>query len=113
MTVDECTIDKDKRCKLIRDTEYFMNVNFTPDFSGSDIQMLAYTNILNQEFEFEGMEKNACKFMQCPISSGNTHNYTFNVLVDKSKPRGTFTVQWRMSQNGENKCCFENKFKII
>lgn len=90
-----------------------MNVNFTPDFDGSDIEVLAFTNIANRDAEFEGMDKNACNFMSCPVSNGVKQNYTFNVEVDRLKPRGTFSVQWRMTQNGQNKCCFENKFKIV
>lgn len=90
-----------------------MNVNFTPDFDGNDIEMLAFTNIANYDAKFEGMDKNACNFMQCPVTSGVNQNYTFNVLVDRTKPSGSFTVQWRMKQNGENRCCFENKFKLV
>lgn len=113
MTVDECVVDRDKNCKLVRGTQYFMNMNFTPDFDGSDIEMLAFTNIVGVDARFEGMDSNACNFMTCPVTNGTNQDYLFNVLVDRLKPRGTFKVQWRMKQNGENKCCFENKFKIV
>lgn len=113
VTVDQCAIDDNGSCKLKRGTQYYMNMNFTPDFDGDDIEMLAFTKIANIDAEFEGMDKNACNFMTCPVVNGTTKDYLFNVLVDRSKPRGTFRVQWRMKQRGVNRCCFENKFKLL
>lgn len=113
MTVDHCTVDRDKACKLVRGTRYDMIMSFTPDFDGSDIEVIAYTKIANTEASFQGMEKDACKLMQCPVANGVPHEYHFYVTMDMLKPRGTFTTQWRMTQNKVNKCCFENKFKIV
>lgn len=90
-----------------------MNVTFTPDFDGSDIEMLAYALIGNEEAAFEGMDKDACKFMNCPVSNSVTQNYIFNVVIDTLKPSGSFPVQWRMMQKGVVKCCFQNSFKIV
>jgi hypothetical protein len=90
-----------------------MTVDFTPDFDGSDIEMLAYALIGNNEYAFEAMNKDACAFMDCPVSNGVNKNYTFNVLIDQLKPSGVYTVQWRMKQKGVVKCCFQNGFKIV
>lgn len=90
-----------------------MNMNFTPDFDGSDIEVVAYALIANREESFSGMDTNACNFMTCPVTNGVKQNYTFNVLVDYKKPYGSYTVQWRMKQRGIVKCCFQNKFRIL
>lgn len=113
MTVDQCHVDRDKNCNLKRGDTYFMNMNFTPDFDGSDIEMLAWTKIASVDTRFEGMEKDACKFMTCPITSGIKQDYLFNLKIKNTFPRGSFKVQWRMSQDGEVKCCFQNLFKLI
>lgn len=113
VTVDQCAVDDNDACKLKRGTKYFMNMNFTPDFEGDEIEVKAFTNIAGIDAEFEGMDSNACNYMTCPIEKGKTINYAFNVLVEKTKPRGTFTVQWRMTQRGVNRCCFGNKFKLL
>jgi len=90
-----------------------MDVKFTPNFEGDNITMLAYALIDNNVIPFEGMNSNACDFMKCPVENGKQQSYVFNVNIALSKPRGIFTTRWLMQQNGEKRCCFMNKFKIL
>lgn len=114
VTVDECAIDKkEKSCKLVRGSTYNMIMSFTPDFDGSDLKVLAYTKVVNEDASLPGMDGDACKLMECPVSSGVPHEYHFNLPISFTLPRGTFRTQWRMTQNDVPRCCFENKFKIV
>ncbi|KAL7025384.1 hypothetical protein ACKWTF_013457 [Chironomus riparius] len=112
VSVDECELDNDK-CELIRGEDYHMDVKFTPNFEGSNITLLAYALIGSDALPFEGMNPNACDFMKCPVQSGKPQSYIFNVNIGVLKPKGIFTTRWLMKQNGENRCCFVNKFKIL
>lgn len=116
-TIDEvkadCAIDRNtKACRLKRGLNYTMDVDFTPDFEGSDVTMLAYALLPLADAEFEGMDDNACNWMKCPVAANTQQRYTFVLSMQKSYPKGTFNVRWLMKKGGEPKCCFTNKFKI-
>lgn len=89
-----------------------MNVNFTPDFEGDDVTMLAYALLPLSDKEFDGMDDNACNWMKCPVVANTQQLYTFNLTMSRTYPRGMFNVRWLMKKAGEPKCCFTNKFKI-
>lgn len=116
-TIDEvkadCAIDRNtKACRLKRGLNYTMDVDFTPDFEGSDVTMLAYALLPLKDAEFEGMDDNACNWMKCPVVPNTQQRYTFVLSMQKSYPKGMFHVRWLMKKGGEPKCCFTNKFKI-
>lgn len=113
VSVGTCAIDKNtKACKLKRGLNYTMNVDFTPDFEGDDVTMLAYALLPGADAEFQGMDDNACHWMQCPVVKNAKQTYIFNLSMKRSYPLGSFNVRWLMKQNGEPKCCFTNRFKI-
>lgn len=113
MSVDECEIDENDNCELVRGQPYRMDMKFTPDFDGSDFKLLAYALINDKALPFDGMNPNACDFMKCPIERGAIQSYVFNVTVGILKPKGSVRTRWLMTQNGENRCCFVNIFKIV
>lgn len=111
--VDLCAIDRlTNACRLKRGSNYTMTVDFTPDFDGDDVTMLAYALLPGADAEFQGMDENACHWMKCPVVKGTQQTYTFALSMRKSYPRGMFNVRWLMKKAGEPKCCFTNKFKI-
>lgn len=111
--VDSCLVDRTtKACRLKRGSNYTMMVNFTPDFEGDDVTMLAYALLPGVDAEFQGMDDNACHWMNCPVVKDIPQAYTFNLSMQKSYPRGSFSVRWLMKKSGQPACCFTNRFKI-
>lgn len=114
VTVNTCALDSSsKACILKRGLNYTMNMEFVPDFDGSDITLLAYALLPGADAEFQGMDENACNWMTCPLVKGARQTYTFNLSMRKSYPSGIFNVRWLMKKDGQPKCCFTNKFKIV
>jgi ML domain len=89
-----------------------MDMEFTPDFEGSDLTLLAYALLPGVDAEFQGMDDNACHWMKCPVEKGVKQTYTFNLFMQPTYPKGLFNVRWLMKKGGANRCCFLNKFKI-
>jgi hypothetical protein len=109
-----------------------MEVDFKPDFEGSDVTLLAYALLPGTDAPFPGMDDNACHWMNCPVVKDTTQTYTFNLTMSRDYPavsfesksrlnsnfipllfQGMFNVRWLMKLAGEPKCCFQNKFKIV
>lgn len=89
-----------------------MDMDFTPDFEGSDLTLLAYALLPGVDAEFQGMDENACHWMTCPVVKGVKQTYTFNLSMGRTYPTGNFNVRWLMKKAGEPVCCFTNRFKI-
>lgn len=87
-------------------------MDFTPEFEGDDITMLAYAQLPGTDKKFEGMDANACRWMQCPVVKSTKQTYAYSLSMNKNYPKGLFNVRWSMKQGDENKCCFIVKFKI-
>lgn len=87
-------------------------MDFTPEFEGEDITLLAYALLPGADAEFVGMNDNACDWMSCPVVKNVKQTYTFQLMIKTSYPKGLFSVRWLMKKAGEPKCCFVNKFKI-
>jgi hypothetical protein len=86
--VDACQIERNtKACILKRGSSYTMNVDFKPDFEGSDVTMLAYALLPGgSDVSFPGMDDNACHWMQCPVMKNMVQTYTFNLTMSKDYP---------------------------
>jgi hypothetical protein len=102
-----------KACKLKRGTNYTMTVDFIPDFEGDDITLLAYALLPLKDVGFDGMDENACHWMNCPVVKGIKQTYTFRLSMSKSYPSGMFNTRWSMKKGGVPTCCFVNKFRIL
>lgn len=109
-----CKIDRvSTACKLKRGVDYTMKVHFTPDFEGSDnITMIAYALLPKYDAKFKDIDEDACKLTPCPIVKNVRNTYTLNLNISPKFPISIVNTRWLMSQNGQPKCCFVNKFKI-
>lgn len=78
-------------CKLRRSENASISVEFTPDFDGDDLTMLAYTTV-PIEAQWPGMDGNACNYMPCPVQSGVSTTYNFAVKLTPQYPRVCFII---------------------
>lgn len=123
VSIDNCDLDNNDACKVMVENDYSIKMKFTPDFSGNNIEMLAFGYNPVQEkwdvFEEMNSKKDACNFMTCPVVNGQTMYYTYNLRLEDRvtyrnlPPIYNTRVQWRMTQNGVNRCCFENKISLV
>lgn len=61
-----------------------------------------------------GMETNACEFTQCPIVSGRSQSYSYNLLLSRSFPTGGYDVKWKLYVEDKNEvCCGIFKIKLL
>lgn len=78
-------------CKLRRNSENAsVSIQFTPDFEGDNITMLAYTTV-PIEAPWPGMDDNACNFMTCPVEKNVSTTYLFGVKLSSELPRVKFS----------------------
>lgn len=98
----ECTIDsvtigggrKDrnsKASKLKRNVNASINVEFTPDFDGNDITMMAYALMPLVEKPFPDMDPNACNHTTCPVVKGVKQTYSFGLKLSTTYPIVSFS----------------------
>lgn len=87
VTIEGCRKDRNsKACKLKRNVKAAINVEFTPDFDGDDISMMAYALMPGIEKAFPEMDGNACNFMKCPVTHGVQQNYTYGLKLAPTYP---------------------------
>jgi len=85
VTLEGCR--KDGRiCKIRRNTEGKLDVDFVPDFEGNDLTMMAYAMLANSEVGFHDMDPDACKFMTCPVVKDTPLQYSFGMRTASSYP---------------------------
>lgn len=75
-------------CKLRRSENASLAINFTPDFDGDDVTLLAYTTV-PVEAPWPGMDKDACKYMSCPLQKNVPVDYNYAVKLTPQYPRVT------------------------
>jgi hypothetical protein len=74
-----------------------MEVDFKPDFEGSDVTLLAYALLPGgTDAPFPGMDDNACHWMNCPVVKDTTQTYTFNLTMSKDYPSVSFKSKSRL-----------------
>ncbi|CRL05089.1 CLUMA_CG018023, isoform A [Clunio marinus] len=113
VTVEGCRKDRNSgACKVKRNVNATIKVEFTPDFDGDDVTMMAYALMPGIEKSFPDMDPDACKFMTCPVVSGTSSTYSFGLKLASAYPLGLFNVRFLMKKGGEAKCCFVTKFRI-
>lgn len=106
-------IDENTGAALIkRSKNYTLEMDFTPEFDGEDITMLAYALLPGKDAKFEGMDSNACNWMKCPVVNGTQQTYSYSLAMKKIYLRGLFNVRWSMKKGDDYKCCFIVKIKI-
>jgi hypothetical protein len=87
VTIDGCRKDRNTGpCKLKRNVNAAINIDFTPDFDGDDITLMAYAMIGSIEKSFPDMDPNACNHMTCPVTNGTKQSYSFGLKLAPSYP---------------------------
>lgn len=87
VTVEGCRKDKNsKACRVKRNVNAGINIEFTPDFDGSDITMMAYALMPGIEKSFPDMNPDACSFTTCPVESGKRQTYSFGLKMAPTYP---------------------------
>lgn len=87
VTVEGCRKDKNsKACKVKRNVNAAININFVPDFSGDDVTLMAYALMPGIEKAFPDMDPNACNFTKCPMEEGVAQTYTYGLKLAASYP---------------------------
>lgn len=112
--ISPCTKDpKTKACILRKGSEYILEMDFTPDFDGSNVNVMAHA-IDYADAPFADMNGDACimNYLKCPITKGERTTYTYNLTLGKMYPPGVHRVKWVVSEDNIPKCCFTNKLKI-
>jgi len=113
VTVEGCRKDRNsKACKVKRNVRAAINIEFTPDFEGENITMMAYALFPGMEKSFPDMDPNACNYTACPVVKGNKQTYTLGMKLSSGYPIGLFNARFLLKQSGEPKCCFLTKFRI-
>lgn len=87
VTVEGCRKDKNsKACRVKRNINAAINIEFTPDFDGSDITMMAYALMPGIEKAFPDMNSDACSFTTCPVENGKRQTYSFGLKLAPTYP---------------------------
>lgn len=87
VTVGGCRKDRNsKACKLKRNVNAAINIEFTPDFDGEDITMMAYALMPGIEKSFPDMDPNACNYTTCPVAKGQKQSYTYGLKLAPTYP---------------------------
>lgn len=85
--VDGCRKDRNsKACKVKRNVLAAINIDFTPDFDGDDITMMAYALLPGASKSFDAMDPNACNFTTCPVVKGTRQTYSFGLKLAPHYP---------------------------
>lgn len=92
MTVEGCRKDRNsKACKVKRNVNAAININFVPDFDGEDITMMAYAVMPMIEKAFPDMDPNACNYTTCPVENGVAQTYSFGLKMAPTYPLVSIT----------------------
>lgn len=89
VTIDGCRKDRNA-CRLKRNVNAAINIDFTPDFEGNDVTLMAYALLGGVEKSFPDMDENACNHMTCPVSNGVKQSYSFGLKLAPSYPLVSF-----------------------
>lgn len=87
VSIEGCRKDRNANaCKLKRNVKAAINIDFTPDFDGDDITMMAYALMPGIEKAFPDMDENACNFTTCPVANGVKQTYSYGLKLAPSYP---------------------------
>ncbi|KAF5301412.1 hypothetical protein FQA39_LY02141 [Lamprigera yunnana] len=107
-TVNEVQIDpcseaaSKKPCKIKRGKPASITIDYTPHFSCD--RLTGEATYLDQLLP--QMETDACKTTTCPVVSGTTQKYTYNLMISRKFPSGIFNVKWTLTgANDDDQCC--------
>ncbi|XP_075233709.1 MD-2-related lipid-recognition protein-like [Lycorma delicatula] len=105
-------VSSNKPCKLTYGKNGSISFDYSADFDAEKANSRAYWDKGVIDLPFQGMNKDACQFTQCPIKAGVKSSYTYGLPITNEYPAGDYLVKWRIWNKEINKqCCF--KIRII
>ncbi|KAM7361498.1 NPC intracellular cholesterol transporter 2-like [Cochliomyia hominivorax] len=115
VNVDPCTKDSaNAACKLRRRKPTKMDFTFTPNFDADSLEAsLVWLKDGGNELPLITMDKDACKYTQCPVKSGESQNYAVNIPIESKFPLGTYNIKWNFKAPSGKQCCFIHEIKLI
>ncbi|XP_049841384.1 MD-2-related lipid-recognition protein-like [Schistocerca gregaria] len=116
VTVNPCReAAQNKPCRLAKGRSAGISFTYTPDESADELVSVASWKGPLMNAKFEGMDTDACHFTSCPVTGGQTSNYTFNLTLGRRIPTREYDVMWKLWNKGEERkfeCCFLITIKI-
>ncbi|RZC40442.1 E1 DerP2 DerF2 domain containing protein [Asbolus verrucosus] len=113
--VEPCKEAKSKKpCKVRSGTNASIEFDYIPHFDSDRMINQAYSATLI-DLPLIGMDRDGCKFTQCPVKSGEASTYKNTLYMSPAFPLLNYNVKWRVwDANHDTKgCCFTFKIKLV
>lgn len=87
-TVREVRIDPclKEPCKVKRGKDVTISFDFTPTFEAATLENDVYWASPEGDLPWEGLVKNACDFVPCPLKKDAENTFSYLLTVDKLAP---------------------------
>ncbi|XP_017079562.1 MD-2-related lipid-recognition protein-like [Drosophila eugracilis] len=125
-SVDTCTIQQvrvtpcpealqNKACNIRRRRTSEMSFDFTPHFDADTLEAsLGWAKSETVELPLITMDREGCKYTNCPVRSGVTQTYTTAVPIEAKFPLSPYTIRWALKDPVSGKrCCFTHDIKVV
>lgn len=88
---------------------------FCLEFSSEKLTAKAFWENGFIDLPFVGLDNNACLTTKCPVTKDLEQQYTYELLMSKAYPAGTYDVKWKLyNPDDDNQlCCAIFKIKIL
>ncbi|XP_037721672.1 MD-2-related lipid-recognition protein-like [Drosophila subpulchrella] len=116
VNVDPCPEAKNNAaCHIHRRRRFTMSFDFTPHFDADTLDAsLGWAKSENVELPLLSMDREACKYTNCPVRSGVKQTYTNNMLADGRFPLSPYTIRWALKDPvSQKRCCFTIDIKVV
>ncbi|KAJ3659166.1 hypothetical protein Zmor_010870 [Zophobas morio] len=114
--VEPCKEAKSKKpCKLRSGTNATIEFDYVPGFDAEKLVSQAYSVTPFIDLPLIGMDRDGCKYTQCPTKSGETGTYKNTLFISPAFPLLNYIVKYRLwdARVGEKGCCVTFKIKIV
>lgn len=93
LTLNKCAIGEVRvdpcpkmPCKVKRGRNVTIDFDFTPQFDATALENDVYWASPDGDLPWEGLRKDACRFVDCPLKKDQVNNYVYAVEIDKLAP---------------------------
>ncbi|XP_013111171.2 MD-2-related lipid-recognition protein [Stomoxys calcitrans] len=113
--VDPCARDNPNAgCTLKRRQPATLELDFTPEFNADTLSAsLNWVRPDGQELPLISMDREACKYTNCPVTNGQQQTYKVEIPIDKKFPLNAYTIKWTLKAPSGEQCCFTHDIKLI
>ncbi|XP_072929952.1 MD-2-related lipid-recognition protein-like [Epargyreus clarus] len=112
--ITPCANPKD--CRLVKGTTAFIDFDFTPNFSASNLTTGLFWEIGTVDVEFGDLfQTNGCDYTACPVESGKSQVLNYSLRIGLKLPIGKFVFKWKLwnSANDKEICCFKTAVELV